>query len=60
MIPHSMLNDGESTRFADDQISPLHNHDGYEVGGLEGEFQLLPLVQRLYRTHEHKDRKSVV
>ena len=46
-VPHAVLQDGESTRLADDQIGPLHEHDRHEVRGLEGELELLSLVERL-------------
>ncbi len=46
-VPHSMMKDGESTSLADDQIGPLDDDDRDEVRGLEGELQLLSIVERL-------------
>lgn len=41
VLPHSLLEEGESTRLANDDVGPLDNDDGHEESRVAGVFQLL-------------------
>ena len=41
---HSLVNDGVSTRLTNDEICPLHDHNGYEESGVASVFQHLSVV----------------
>ena len=40
VVSHSLLEERVAASFANDQIGPLHNHDGNEEGRVAGVFQL--------------------
>ncbi|PSN29410.1 hypothetical protein C0J52_26993 [Blattella germanica] len=43
-LPHPLVNNGISSCFANDQISPLHNHNGGEESRMAGVLQLLSVT----------------
>lgn len=48
-IAHALLEDGVTTRLADDQIGPLHNHNRDEEGRVAGVLQGLAVAVGLVR-----------
>ena len=48
---HSLLEEGEFPGLTDDQIGPLHNHNGHEERRVAGVLETLPLGIRLQHKH---------
>lgn len=46
-VAHALVYDGVAARLANDQVGPLHHHDGYEESGVTGELQGLAVAVRL-------------
>ena len=47
-ISHSLMNDGITTCFADDQIGPLNNDDRHKERGVTGELKRLAVPECLF------------
>ena len=43
MVLHALLEHAELPGLADDEVGPLHDHDGDEEGGVASVLQLLPV-----------------